>query len=100
MDKEGLVDSDIDAGKRLISVVESSGLPVSAAMWLKRADDRDYKFYVVTPDVEKHGPIAVYRFIDTAITSSGSQISPGSVVVANTTNHFANTVASGVGARM
>jgi hypothetical protein len=100
MDKKALVEPDIEKGERLVDVLERAGLPIAAAMWLKRPDDEFSSLYVATPDVEKHGPIAVYRFIDRVLAALGdSAVSIDDVVAANTTNHFVNAVSSAIGSR-
>lgn len=98
MDKEALVAPEIDAGKQLVSALEARGLPISVAMWLKRQME-GWKLYIASPDVEKHGPIAVYKFIDKAISHTRSPIDSCDVVAANTTNHFVNALAAVMGIR-
>jgi hypothetical protein len=97
MDKEALVDADIHAGAELIAALDAARLPIAAAMWLRRGEV--WKFYIASPDVAKHGPISVYKFIDKALSSIESPIDSGDIVATNTTNHFVNALSSAIGAR-
>ncbi len=93
MDKKTLVNTDIKDGQKLVRELENQGLPISAAMWLKRADEGTWRLYISTPDVEAHGPIAVYNLVDKIIRKVTSNLVLDNVVAANTTNHFINSVA-------
>jgi desulfoferrodoxin (superoxide reductase-like protein) len=90
-----LVSEDIDAGRRLIGALERAGLPIAVAAWLKKQEDDTWALYIATPDVEKHGPIVVYTFINKIIGAlKEARIGVGDVVAANTTNHFVNAISS------
>jgi hypothetical protein len=93
MDKKTLVSTDVEEGQKLVRALENQGLPISAAMWLKRADEGIWRLYISTPDVEAHGPIAVYNLVDKVIRKGRSNLVLDNVVAANTTNHFINSVA-------
>ena len=94
MDKRTLVKEEEDAGLKLVRGLEEEGLPIAAAMWLK-VPEEDWQLYISTPDVETYGPLSVYRFVDGVIRKKQVPlISVDNVSVANTTNHFLNTIAN------
>ena len=97
MAEEELVGSGIEAGRRLVEALERAGLPIAVATWLKRQDEDTRFLYIATPDVEKHGPIAVYKLIDKIIdVLDEPRITVDDVVAANTTNHFVNVLSSAI----
>jgi hypothetical protein len=57
MDQGALVNLEIDAGKRLLDRLVSEGVPVSAAGWLKDANDGRWTLYLVTPLVGPGGAV-------------------------------------------
>ena len=97
MDKKELVNADIEGGREFVRELEREGLPISAAMWLKAQEQGPWQLYIASPDVEKHGPIAVYRFIDkVSARHPETGIKVDDVVAANTTNHFVNAIAGAI----
>ena len=94
MDKTELLESDISDGARFIQEIAVGGLPVSAAMWIKSGGR--WQLYIASPNVEKHGPISVYKFLDATLDNMDSQLSTDDIVVANTTNHFVNAISAGM----
>jgi hypothetical protein len=97
VDKKELVSAEIDGGANLVQALEREGLPIAAAMWLRSAEQKAWQLYIASPDVEKHGPIAVYKMIDKVLARMPDvKITVDDVVAANTRNHFVNAVASGL----
>lgn len=94
MDKTALVDSDIDNGLTAIRVLEAAGLPIAAAMWLRLKDTNTWQLFIASPDVEKHGPTTVIRFVDSVLATIKSSVSIHDIAVVNTTNHFVNALAA------
>jgi hypothetical protein len=93
MDKKTLVDEDIKAGQQFVRELEVAGLPIASAMWLRRPEDETWQFYLATPDVEKYGPLSVYTFADRLLRQKNiPRLTIDDVAVANTTNHFVNSV--------
>ncbi|MDX8441852.1 hypothetical protein [Mesorhizobium australafricanum] len=90
MDKTTLVEADINAGHVVIMALEAAGLPVAAAMWLKLREINKWELYIASPDVERHGPTTVIRFIDQVLITIKSEIAISNIIVTNTTNHFVN----------
>jgi len=91
------VSADVEGGREFVRELEREGLPISAAMWLKAPEQGPWQLYIASPDVEKHGPIAVYRFIDKVSARHPEiGIKVDDVVAANTTNHFVNAIAGGI----
>ena len=94
MDKTELLESDVGDGARFIQEIAAGGLPVSAAMWIRSGGS--WQLYIASPNVEKHGPISVYKFLDATLDNMASQLSTDDIVVANTTNHFVNSISAGL----
>jgi hypothetical protein len=93
MDKKTLVEKDIVVGRQLVRDLEEAGLPIASAMWLRRPEDESWHLYLSTPDVEVHGPLAVYAFIDSVIRRNKIPgIAIDHIDAANTTNHFVNSI--------
>lgn len=60
MGKKTLVDSDIVAGRSLLRVLDETGFPVEAALWLYRSDREEWELVLATPLVER-SPSNEYR---------------------------------------
>jgi hypothetical protein len=55
MDQGPLVEIQIESGKRLIEQLVQAGVDVSAACWLKEAENGQWFLYLATPLVTKDG---------------------------------------------
>jgi hypothetical protein len=49
-----------------------------------------WDLFIASPDVQKHGPIIVNKFIDRVRLAIDSSISMDDITATNTTNHFIN----------
>ena len=56
-----LVESRIDDGRYLLEKLAASGFDVSAAAWVKTADDGEWNLFVVSRTVEEQGLAPAYR---------------------------------------
>jgi hypothetical protein len=63
MDTTVLVDRDIENGQKAIDALNSSGLPVSAAIWLYYPEAHEWRFRVSLASHEHTGPLEVMRLI-------------------------------------
>jgi hypothetical protein len=75
------------------------GFPIRVAAWLRM--EGTWQLYIASPDVETHGPIAVYKFLHGVYKKMSVMKADGTltleqedIVAANTTNHFVNAVVS------
>jgi hypothetical protein len=95
VDKAALVESDIRDGYRLLQALRQANMPVKAAMWLRLENDV-YYMYIVTPLVQKEGPIKTYSIIRDVLDRlpEKESLTFEDVMVANTINSFANDVSS------
>ena len=85
----------VDDGAKFVRFLAEQGLPIASAMWIKLSENEPWRLYISTPNVEKHGPIAVYKFIDKALRRLKIEsFEFNDVVAANTTNHFVNAFTS------
>jgi hypothetical protein len=67
MDQHTLVRERIDDGKRVADGLPGHGFEVAAALWIQAVDDEEWRFYIISPDVEKDGLTAAYGKLHTAI---------------------------------
>jgi hypothetical protein len=51
MDKPALVNSDMDAGERLVRGLDEAGLKVTAALWFYMSDSDEWRLMLATPVV-------------------------------------------------
>jgi hypothetical protein len=67
VDTSTLVRELIDDGKRIVEQLPHDGFEVTAAFWLKAAEDEQWYFYIVSPVAER-GPLNdAYRQLYTLI---------------------------------
>lgn len=60
MDTEALVDHLIDDGQKLVDQRPARGFPITAALWLKSADEGKWQFYIVSSAVDTDGLTKAY----------------------------------------
>lgn len=58
---QSLVDSKIDAGRRLIEELDLSDFRVDAALWLFREESANWRLILASPLFDSHGPKETYR---------------------------------------
>lgn len=61
MDEIGLVNEQIEGGRKLIARGRQDGLGLTGGCWAKLADDGQPYLYLVAPEVATDGPLAAYR---------------------------------------
>src|SRR4051794_1645877 len=71
MDQATLVESDIQAGRRLVQALDAAGFPVTAALWLFFAEEGVWRLVIASPRVAEMGPRAAYTEIQGVIRSAG-----------------------------
>ena len=59
--KESLSTQEIAAGEELLSRLRRAGIKVVAAYWLRPAETGSWLLDIVTPAVDKEGPLKVYE---------------------------------------
>jgi hypothetical protein len=69
MDGTALVDSDIEAGRRLIEALDKSPLRVDAALWLYHPDLEEWRLVIATPMVDDEGLKAAYTAVQSVLRS-------------------------------
>ncbi len=72
MATEQLTDRMIEAGASLTAKLDSSGLPVVAALWFLLPEVNEWRLFFASPEVSTQGPRSVYQKIQTAIDELGS----------------------------
>lgn len=60
MAEKTLLDSDIEAGMKLLAALDRAGYRVVSALWLKRDADADYRLVLASPFVDQTGKGAAY----------------------------------------
>lgn len=69
MVKASLVESDIEAGRKLLNelkVIDSHFL-VRSAFWLYRPETLDWRLFIATPLVDQRGPASAYTDVQGAL---------------------------------
>jgi hypothetical protein len=61
MDTNTLVDNLINDGQKLVEELPQRGFEVTAAFWIKAAEDGEWYFYIVSPAVDVEGLAQAYR---------------------------------------
>jgi len=61
VDTSTLVENLIDDGQKLLDRLPQEGFAVTAAFWLRPAEDCEWLFYVASPLVESDGIAEAYR---------------------------------------
>ena len=71
MVKASLVESDIEAGRRLLNELKKidSHFLVRSAFWLRRAETFDWRLFIATPLVDERGPASAYTDVQGALRS-------------------------------
>jgi hypothetical protein len=67
VDTTTLVSELIEDGKRTVEQLPQDGFPVTAAFWLKAAEDGEWYFYIVSPVAEQERLNEAYRQLYTLI---------------------------------
>lgn len=61
MDTDALVEEALDEGQKFTEALLQRGFDVTAAFWLKAADNDKWYYYVVSPVVDAQGTTEAYR---------------------------------------
>lgn len=71
MDKAALVTTDFLAGSRILEILESTGLRLNMAMWLRTSDYEDWRFALSSRDLDRAEPAAAYGLVYEALEKRG-----------------------------
>lgn len=69
MDKPALVNSDMEAGERLVRDLDKSGLTVTAALWFYMSDSDEWRLILAMPVVDEKGPRVAYEQVQAQLKS-------------------------------
>ena len=61
MDTQTLVEDQIQAGQRFITLLVQNNFEVKVACWVKTSDEDDWFLYVASEEVDKKGLAEAYR---------------------------------------
>lgn len=67
MDKPALVDSDMEAGERLVGALDRAGLGVSAAFWFFVPESEEWRLVLAIPVVDSEGPKIAYERVQSEL---------------------------------
>lgn len=67
-----LVESDIEASRALVTLLESAGFPLKAALWVYQSDAGRWRF-VVCPTEKRNDVTSFYRDFAKVITKANGQ---------------------------
>lgn len=95
MAKTALVDTDIEAGAKLLKALQKAGVSVAFAAWLRREGERAFRLYFGLPEVDSVGPFAIYEKILMLLKSESlTEISISDVIVLNAREQIFVAIAS------
>jgi hypothetical protein len=72
MDQVTLVGNQIEAGQKVVASLVQAGFPVKAAAWVKETDGGFWFLYLVSPVVDRSGPLKTYGRVNAVMAESGS----------------------------
>jgi hypothetical protein len=67
MDQVPLVSHQIETGQKAVARLVEAGFPVKAAAWVKETDGGFWFLYLVSPVVDRQGPLKAYGRINAVI---------------------------------
>lgn len=70
MDKETLVRSDLDVGRRITEALDHSEIKLRGSLWLHDKEEDDWRLILVTPLVDSRGPLATYTMVQRALAKA------------------------------
>jgi hypothetical protein len=74
MDKEAMVDREIDEGRRLIETLDRARFPVAAALWSYLPEEGVWRLLISSPIVKEAGPRVAYATIRDLLLKSDNAI--------------------------
>lgn len=87
MDKTALVEMDINEGKMLIEMLDSTEFLVSAALWLYFSEPGEWLFVIASDYIDKEGPKKAYSYIQSILENMKlSRLSLQNISVLSTAN--------------
>jgi hypothetical protein len=93
MDQELLVDSKIEDGRRLISQLAADGLAVSAAFWVRTAEEGLHHFYIALPQISAEKIGEAYGRLYTSLSKiPGSELTLSEIRLVGPDNPLAQAV--------
>ncbi len=98
MVKTALVEYDINEGKKLVEELDKTNFKVQAALWFYIADSDEWRLYIASPFVEKHGPKKSYDFIQTVLAkfSPSAEISLKDISVLSPSHDLIKLIRSAI----
>jgi hypothetical protein len=71
MDKAALVATDFAVGSRIVEILDSTGLQLNMAMWLRTPEYEDWRFALSSRDLDSVEPSAAYGRVHDALDENG-----------------------------
>jgi hypothetical protein len=96
--KADLTPQMLDAGRRLLELLDRRKFPARACFWFYFPEAGRWRFVVASPEVRVHGPRAAYRKIQTvarAIPDAAEVFGPGDVTVVKDNDPLARKIHEG-----
>jgi len=69
-----LVNKSIDDGARLVEALEQNDFPITAAFWWHLEDGTSWRLVIVSPLVDREGPLRTYGRISNLISELGNSV--------------------------
>lgn len=96
---EQLTGEMVEAGKQLLSALDSAGIPVSAAFWLYFPEPETWRLVLASTRVSKFGPRKVYHDIQTVLLNlpDNKRLSLSDITVMENNAHLVASLRKGLG---
>jgi hypothetical protein len=94
MAKNLLVMFPLDAGNRLLDILDTNGFEVVAAFWLYQPELDEWQYYAATPLVETEGPLKLYQRIQSLLANAQPplDIALGDVTLVNPNSNLVRSL--------
>jgi hypothetical protein len=70
LDKETLVKTDLDVGRRITEALDQTEIKLRGSLWLFDKEEDDWRLILVTSLVDSRGPMATYAMVQRALAKA------------------------------
>lgn len=81
MDKAALVSLDIEAGSRVVSVLENAGLPIKVALWMATPEYEEGRLVLASPRLDQTAPLHAYEQVAETLQGEFSYSPPAILIL-------------------
>jgi len=81
MDKATLVSLDIEAGSRVVSVLENAGLPIKVALWMATPEYEEGRLVLASSRLDQTAPLRAYEQVAEILQGEFSYSPPAILIL-------------------